>query len=162
MRKKARWDGEKWIKIKRQDSLLHERYKDSVDYKGFPIGSRRKPTNHKQFCILCRKPFEKNEQQIFFESGIRIIHFPVKGSIHNKGYVGKITERVRTNYSNSAIEPRRVYAHPPCFVCYMNYIALNGKIKELRMDNFCCECNNRFRCLTEGNQSIYSRIKVGD
>ena len=131
--------------VKHNYNLVEKRRADSVSYTPFPISVRTKPTNHIQRCALCSSQFEKGERQIISHSGLRTISL-VKGS-RNVGQAQSQTYTPAT--SPMKIEPRKVYTHPACFACFINYLASEANLPELRTMNHCDECKNRFKCWTE-------------
>jgi len=126
--------------------LQEKRRAGNFYYHSFPISVRTKPTAHKQFCALCSSQFEKGERQIVSHSGLRGISL-VKGS----RAVGRTQAQIYTRGTSAPmkIEPRKVYTHPACFACFINYLAREANLPELRTMNHCDECKNRFKCWTE-------------
>jgi hypothetical protein len=155
--KKARWDGKKskWREIKHNYKLQEERYSDSTINSMFSVGARTKPTRHVQCCALCHNQFEKGEKQIVTDSGFRVIYQSSNvRTFHTSVKSSNARER-------SIIQPRRVYAHPSCFVCFLNYVGKKSGISELlTVGGICDSCKNRFRCYTEIPENAWQRIKV--
>jgi hypothetical protein len=59
-------------KIKQKNYNLELRLKreqQKIELRDFPLSVRIKPTAHKQYCYLCRKPIGKDTHQIMLNSG---------------------------------------------------------------------------------------------
>lgn len=149
-----------WKKKKPNWELRQKREVDTVYYAAFPIGVRTKPTAHEQICALCHTPFDKGERQIFCIAGLRVIDFGSKS--RRVTYKQRVSLGARQEMHKTAtglkIEPRKVYTHPSCFACFINYLALEGKLPELKTMNFCDNCKNRFKCFTEIPETPWQRI----
>jgi hypothetical protein len=142
--------------------LMQERLKNTVYGAGIPFGIRTKPTNHKQFCTLCHKPFVKNDRQMLLDEGMRLIWTHGIGQsphIEKAQKERKISINNFNSNSKLIMHPRKVYIHPKCFACAMNYIARVGNAPELET-NICNSCDNRFKCFTE--ESKFGRMKITD
>jgi len=127
--------------------LRKQREQDTIRMPNFPIVIRIKPTEHRQYCLVCRNRMQKGEKQIRLPYGMWAMS---QDSKRATAVFGKVNGEMRC-YA------RYVYLHTDCFGCIINKMMLKADLPHLQVKLVCDTCRNRFNCWTGNMDEEWQR-----
>ncbi len=149
-------------KIKQKNYNLELRLKreqQKIELRDFPLSVRIKPTAHKQYCYLCRKPIGKDTHQIMLNSGYWYTF--VKDSKVQGGFrsISTIPSPYYTSVTSADSGSylccnRKIYLHADCYACIFNRMMAKMGLSHLVNQNVCDKCEQRFNCYSGNLPSL--------